>query len=73
MLVIDKGIPVPPQRRRGCGEVIDVLERMEVGDSVVFPDSGKRVTFATSGYGKRLGRKFVTRKVDGGRRIWRIE
>lgn len=71
-LKIEKGIPFVGHRTSGLSSL---LRRMEAGDSV-FLDSGINVrsTRANLGkYGKKLGKKFVIRKVTGGHRLWCIE
>ena len=55
---IEKGIPVPKQ----------------VGDSFFVKDGTVKTLSRSCGtYGKRLERKFTSRTVDGGARVWRVE
>lgn len=50
------------------------LASLEVGDSFLVPGAvARRLATAASQAGKRLGRKFATRKVEGGVRVWRLE
>ena len=66
VITIDKGVPLPPLRRKWP------FVGMEVGDSF-FID---RPTAAFSGVagvaGARLGRKFTCRAENGGCRVWRV-
>lgn len=82
--LIEKNVPVPADGRRGP-EPKYPFRSMEVGDSFVVPAGEakfskrsadgrpvSRVSVATSGAGKRLGRRFVTRtNPDGSVRVWR--
>lgn len=67
---IERGIPVPSAR----GALIKYpWAEMEVGDSLFFPAGNHPSVSAISGqWATRHGRKFTTRKVDGGVRVWRI-
>lgn len=72
MFEVEKNIPVPNARRQYP------WRRMEVGDSFFlsgdFP-AAKRSVIACSAasFGKRSGKKFITRRVEGGLRVWRVE
>ena len=76
--VIEKGIPVPPSLR---GKRYPFNE-MEIGDSILIPCGGEsvnferfrnRVTAYMSGARKENKElKLVSRKVEGGIRVWRI-
>lgn len=81
---IEKDIPVP---KRDANSKYG-FSRLEVGDSIFVPDSditirkypvGKtyhrtiNVQTAASYYASRKHIRLVTRKVEGGIRIWRIE
>jgi hypothetical protein len=47
---------------------------MEVGDSFFVKDIKVKTISRTCGHhGKRLSRKFASRTVDGGVRVWRTE
>lgn len=74
MIPIDKGIPIPTRchGRRGV-RVLYPFPDMEIGDSFFVEGSASSVESAASSYGKRTGRKFTTRYVDGGARVWRIK
>ena len=53
------------------------FNQMEVGDSFFVPEGAntprQNTSSAASYAGHRLGRKFTTRLVDGGVRVWRFE
>lgn len=71
-LKIDKGIAIPPRRER-IG-MAATLRRMEVGDSMLIAKEmcGDKNIARMAGYALGIG-CYVTRKVDGGVRIWRIK
>lgn len=71
---IEKGIPIPA---RGGSEAHYPWENMEVGDSFLVPGKGKTskslyvmVTKANKRYSPR---RFISRAVKGGTRVWRIQ
>lgn len=68
---IDKGIPIPP--RTFGRPAVYPFATMEVGDSFLYRGGMTTGCTAASVNGKRLGRKFVTRKTPDGIRIWRVE
>lgn len=71
MYEIDKGIAIPDPRTNGC---IYPWDDMEIGDSfIVPPEKDKSIHATKSAAGKRYGKKFIARKVDGGTRVWRVE
>lgn len=68
--LVEKGIPLPPKRHNvkfGVGKY--PFATMKVGESFLTTDFA--VAYAASWYGKRTGRKFATRAVEGGVRVWR--
>ncbi len=68
---IEKGIPIPG--RYGYGYVNDLLKKMEVGDSVYFPDKDPiQVRQSYYNLSKRLGIKMTYRKDGSGARMWRV-
>ena len=73
---LERGVPFPSQSLR-VSKYKFPLGEMEVGDS--FHVEVKSVTFLNSArslisrYGKAFSRKFATRVVDDGFRVWRIE
>ena len=70
---IEKGIPVP--KTAGAGRKTKYpFESMQVGDSFFVKDGTVKTLSRSCGtYGKRLERKFTSRTVDGGARVWRVE
>jgi hypothetical protein len=66
--VIEKGVPFP-----GRGLLAAAVRKMEVGDSI-FVANGKQTTVSgTAGsIVRQTGRKFMTRQLEGGVRIWRV-
>ncbi len=65
---IEKGIPLPEKGSSKQASLRATLAKMEVGDSVL---STKAVT---SGFlYTDSSKKFATRKVNGGVRVWRIQ
>ena len=68
---IEKNIPISEHGHNGSGHLSKIIRKMEVGDSVVFQDRKKANSFTSSV--KRLGYKAVTRKVDNGIRVWKME
>jgi hypothetical protein len=72
---IEKGVPILPQKRPGAGRKSKYPFRdMEVGDSFmalgVAPITVRRAAYWS---GRRLNKKFMTRTVEGGVRVWRVE
>lgn len=70
---IDKGIPVPKQVGTGRKNKYP-FDALEVGDSFFVKDLNVKTISRTCGHhGKRLSRRFISRTVDGGVRVWRTE
>lgn len=68
---IEKGVPIPP--KGGGRPIVYPFAEMDVGDSVLITNKTQAHASATSNkVGGRLGRKFTTRKVEGGIRVWRV-
>jgi len=65
MITIEKGIPIP--RTPGTG-LSEALRKMEPGDSVLLNRPSAAGIWRLV---KSVPGKFVSRKVDGGIRIWR--
>lgn len=65
---IDRDISLPNSRAKYS------FEKMDVGDSVFFEgqNSGGNGPVAARMFGSKAGRKFASRMVDGGVRVWRI-
>lgn len=79
---IESGIPIPEARSRLATGLADALRKLEPGQSFLVPyrdgdRSGTQrvITTAASDFKKRREprRKFVTRCMDDGVRVWRIE
>lgn len=72
---IEKNIPVPVPLQRQQRRTYPYAD-MEVGDSVLFPHEGASKDCVEAAYarkfGQRHGKRFVTCKVEGGVRVWRI-
>ena len=76
-ITIEKNIPVPATIRNGRHHSLPSGE-LEVGDSFLLPAATReefeqartRLRSSTAGWIKK-GRKFSTRSVEGGIRIWR--
>lgn len=70
---IEKSVPIPARvvlPRRGQGTLMWTFKTMEVGDSVFI--AGKKNGEFTSP-STVIGRKFTSRKEEGGTRVWRIQ
>jgi hypothetical protein len=66
---IEKGIPITP--KKGGSRVVETMRAMEIGDSVLVPITARSCWLATA---HRLSdRKYISRAVEGGVRIWRVE
>lgn len=77
---VEKGVEIPPARTTGTRRRAYArypFGEMEVGDSFFVddddPSTRTRVMSAASERLKRCGTRFVTRAVDGGVRVWRVE
>ena len=74
MYQVDRGYEMPAPRPV-FGKY--PFKTMEVGESffVALEDMAgpKRMHSTAYNYGKRLGKKFVARRVEGGVRVWRTE
>jgi hypothetical protein len=71
-LQIEKGVPIPPKTTTK-GRRMNPIRELEVGDSVLI--AGKYQENVASRAGRitrQTGRRFVTRKVEGGVRVWRV-
>src|SRR5690606_14294925 len=69
---VEKGIPVPPVKQ-GPYSRYPWLQ-MEVGDSFFVPGvEYSAFKQQPSNAGRRYGRKYASRSVDGGVRVWRVE
>lgn len=73
---VDKDIPIPPaySGRKSGRKNIELLRKMDVGDSIFFPGMTTTVAYnKVFSSAKRLGIKLTSRSVDDGARIWRIQ
>jgi len=68
---IEKNIPISAHGHNRSGHWTKIIKEMEVGDSVVVKDRKKANSITLSI--KRLGYKPITRKVDNGIRVWKME
>ena len=68
---IEKGIPIPAKNSRGYSGLSETLRLMDVGDSVLVPNSFKYPVRVASRVGQTTNRKFTTRSTPEGRRVWR--
>jgi hypothetical protein len=66
---IESGVEMPERNNQRYP-----LGEMEPGDSFFLPDTEQRtrIQSAVSWHGKRNGRKYSIRTVDGGFRVWRL-
>lgn len=72
MIAIDDGIPAPLPVSSGRRKY--PWYELEVGQSFLAPNTSTHsMTCSATHYGRRLGRKFRTSKVEGGIRVWRVE
>ncbi|MFA6290147.1 MAG: hypothetical protein WC637_00120 [Victivallales bacterium] len=63
---IDRGVPIPPRRQEKYP-----IREMVGGDSILVKETREKVSGMLS-YWRAKGRKFATRSMEGGVRIWRI-
>ena len=68
---IEKGVEIP--MKKDCRSKYPWGE-MEVNDSVFFKNGSQYILASSvNNFRVRTGRKFSTRTVDGGVRVWRVE
>lgn len=70
---IESGIPIPPAQTRGRIGPKYPWNEMEIGDSFVYPKSIKAARGVIYGAGKKSGKKFTARELNGQVRIWRTK
>ena len=70
---VEQGVPVP--KSTGAGRKTNYpFESMQVGDSFFIKDGKVKTVSRSCGiYSKRFGCKFISRTVEGGARVWRVE
>ena len=75
MIKVETGIAMPEEKR--VTKLVYPYEGMNVGDSFFVEGEGKNllamVCNRNGSAGKKLGKKFTARKVEGGVRVWRTE
>lgn len=65
---IEKNIPIPASRSKYP------FNKMEIGESVFFEYVfGLKARSAADSYGRAHKKRFVSRKVESGLRVWRVE
>lgn len=71
---IDKNIPIPPSKLGEGGGKYPWSE-MEVGDSFLWPSEKqqKQASALAVATGRRLNKRFATRKTPEGVRVWRVD
>ena len=72
MIQIDKDVPIPTDGRVGCPRL--PVKTIEVGESFVIPDGTMKTPHLIVGRANRCyaPKRFISRRVEGGRRVWRI-
>ena len=72
MYEIEKGIEIPKVVRdaKPCKYPWNT---MEITDSFFVEKEARKMSSLVSNAGKRWGKKFAVRTVDGGARVWRVE
>lgn len=69
---IEKSICIPNIAKKGPKRKYPFVD-MEVGDSFFLPQGTKAISVSAAIQGRALNRKFVTRTVEGGMRVWRVK
>lgn len=72
-LVIEKDIPLPSINRRPKNALAEVADKMEVGDSIFFYEQVMMLRFKRSADHLYAGKKFTSRKLTEGYRVWRVK
>lgn len=71
MIKIDKDIPFP--ERMNKGKSMYPFAAMKIGDSFLVPfENRNRVSVAMVTANRKIGKKFASKKVEDGIRVWRI-
>jgi len=74
--LIETNVPLPHRRHRSK-EKYGYVDEMNIGDSIFFINETRQTLSALMGaiaYRSRTdGKKFATRTMDGGLRIWRLK
>jgi len=69
-LKIEKGVPTPKGYVK-TNHRMELLQKMEVGDSVLLPEHPSEVRQMYFNPAKRLGMHIIVRKTEEGTRMWR--
>lgn len=67
-IIIEKGIPIPHRLRKN-GSLKDILSKLEVGDSFLWP-LNRRASILPSA--QKLNISITTQKLEDKVRVWRI-
>lgn len=70
MNTVEKGVPIPAVKPKGRKPKYPFAE-MEIEDSIYSEE--RAICVAALKYAERSGKKFVTRQVGHGYRVWRVE
>jgi hypothetical protein len=70
---IEKNVPLPESRGKAKSELRVVMESMEVGDSIVIPRTEIGRAEGVMNTVRAAGKRFATRVINEGIRIWRRE
>jgi hypothetical protein len=71
---VESGIPLPPTNSTHQSGVSNTLRTMKIGESFLYRGLPVTVRIIANRISKEAGgRKFATRKVEGGLRVWRIK
>ena len=77
MIKVESGVAMPEERGFKRVKVEYPYGEMNVGDSFMVDGDGKNllatVCNRNGAAGKKMGKRFTARKVDGGVRVWRVE
>lgn len=72
-LKFETGVPIPKRKATGVSALLRELAAKPTSTSVVFTDAEDSVVRSLmTRITKETGAKFVSRKVEGGRRVWRV-
>lgn len=72
-IVIEKGIPMPSVNRNPANALALIADKMEIGDSVFFREEALMLRFRRAGERLYSGKKFSSRKMADGYRLWRTK
>lgn len=71
-LKIEQGVPLPPKNGAPAETIAELVRRLKVKESVLFPNSHAKSVYV---YGYQcIGRgKYAVRKMSNGYRLWRTK